>query len=86
LDTTALELSRLRYAIGSFLYLMTRDYEPCKIEDFEDGIHRDSITIRRFQLLEIPSLGVSQLDQIIKRCWYSEYEQFRELAEETNLP
>jgi serine/threonine protein kinase len=72
-----------QFAIGSLLYLMTRGHEPYEEEEFKDGVDGASLIVSRFQRMEFPALGEGHLDRIIKRCWYGEFRQMRDMAEET---
>lgn len=76
-----------QFAIGSLIYLMTRGHEPYEEEEFGDGVDGPSLIVSRFQRMEFPALGEGRLDRIIKRCWYGEFRQMRDIAEETkSLP
>lgn len=73
------------FAIGSLVYLMTRGHEPYEMEEFDKGVDTAPIMLRRFQLLQLPTLGVDDLDGIIKRCWHDNFKSLEDLASETKM-
>lgn len=70
------------FAIGSLVYLMTRGHEPYEMEEWEEGVDSAIEITDRFWRLELPSLGIDDLDEIIRRCWYNKFESLKDLREE----
>ncbi|TVY88390.1 CBL-interacting serine/threonine-protein kinase [Lachnellula willkommii] len=69
------------FAIGSVLYFMTRGHEP--YDDATFGPQIGAAKGRLLQLMLFPSLGTDALDNIIRKCWHSDYQQLEDLAKES---
>ncbi|CAG8976281.1 hypothetical protein HYALB_00011766 [Hymenoscyphus albidus] len=69
------------FTIGSLLYLMTRGHEP-----YDDAIFGPQVGEAKGRLLQLmlfPLLGTDALDNIIRKCWYGNYQRLEDLAEES---
>ncbi|KAF4627292.1 hypothetical protein G7Y89_g10863 [Cudoniella acicularis] len=65
------------------LYLMTRGHEP--YDDGNFGPQDDPAVVKLLRLMEFPSLGEGNLDEIIEKCWKGGYAFLKDLADETKL-
>ncbi|KAJ6441547.1 branched-chain amino acid aminotransferase [Purpureocillium lavendulum] len=66
-----------QFALGSILYTITRGFEPYEEE-------RDSAQVLTWlQNMVFPSLGETEIDGIVGRCWRGLYPSVKSLFEET---
>ncbi len=69
-----------QFAIGSVIYYMSRGYEPYDNEWFGDD-HGPEV-VRLLQERQFPKVDEHDMDTIIRKCWYGEYESIRNLKSE----
>ncbi|EXJ76902.1 serine/threonine protein kinase [Capronia epimyces CBS 606.96] len=68
-----------QFAFGSVFYYVTRGYEPYDDQYF--GKDHGPIVVDMFQRKEFPPTdGTSDLDSIVRRCWYAEFPTMKDLA------
>lgn len=65
------------FALGSIIYTITRGSEPY------ESYQNDTRVVQWLQNMEFPSLGETELDQIIDKCWKGSYLLVKDLYEET---